>query len=228
MEAYHSLLMKTGLFEGFSRDELVHLLPLLGPKVQDYPKGSCLLASGGETDSLGIVLSGGIEAVKYTRAGEQFTVMRMGPGGVFGDVLSGSHRKSPVTVTAGGPVRVMLIARSRMLALPGREAELFRRLLRNLVAVISDKYFSLDARIDLLLIRGLRKRIAAFLLDSMPPGQENGWFTIPYTRAAMAGYLGCERSALSRELSRMAAAGLVQIDRRRFLVPDRAALQALF
>lgn len=228
MEAYFDLLLKTALFEGFSREELARLLPLLAPKVQDNPKGSCLLATGSETNALGIVLEGGIEATKYTRAGEQFTVMRMGPGGVFGDVLSGSHRKSPVTITATGPARVMLIARSRMLALPVQEAELFRRLLRNLVAVISDKYFSLDARIDLLLIRGLRKRIAAFLLDSMPQAQAGGWFTIPYTRTAMAGYLGCERSALSRELSRMAADGLIQTHRRRFCIPDMAGLRALF
>ena len=38
----------------------------------------------------------------------------------------------------------------------------------------------------------------------------------PYTRAGLAAYLGCDRSALCRELSRMRRDGILQIDGRVF------------
>ncbi|MFQ9679789.1 MAG: hypothetical protein ACLRZH_06515 [Ruthenibacterium lactatiformans] len=37
------------------------------------------------------------------------TLTRMGPGGIFADILAGSREQSPVTVTAATDVTVLLI-----------------------------------------------------------------------------------------------------------------------
>ena len=71
----------------------------------------------------------------------------MEPGGVFGDVLSGSSLASPVTVMASVPCEVLLIPYERLLLSDGSPAH--QQTLRNLVRTISDKYFSLSRRIDL-------------------------------------------------------------------------------
>lgn len=221
------LLLQTPLFAGFSQAELEHLLPQLAPLWQNHARGETLLRTGESASHIGIVLQGEIEAAKFTRGGDEFIVQRMGPGGIFGDVLSAAHSKSPVTVTASRPVRVLLLSNAALFAPPTAHAELHRRLLVNLVSVISGKYFTLDARIDLLLIRSLRRRIAAWLLDASRPHGTH-FFTVPFTRTALAAWLGCDRSALSRELSAMAAAGLIETQGRRFRVPSAAALRALF
>lgn len=221
------LLQKTTLFAGFSCAELEALLPQLQPAVRRYAAGATLLPTGSDTSQMGIVLEGGIEAAKYTRAGEAFIVARMGPGGIFGDVLAAGRQKSPVTVRAAQESRVLLLESERLFAAPGADAGLHRRLLVNLVGVIAGKYFQLDRRIDLLLTRGLRRRIADYLLDA-GRGQGTGGFCIPYTRAELAAYLGCERSALSRELSAMAAEGLIETTRRHFRIPNEQKLRQLF
>lgn len=225
MEQMIDLLLHMPLFAGFSSGELGRLLPALAPRRHPFQKGDVLLMAGYDTDEISIVLQGEVEAAKSTRAGDEFTVTRMGPGGVFGDVLAGSHTRSPVTVRAlcGGQA----LALSYPLLLGGGEhASLRRRLLANLVGIISDKYFSLDERIDLLLTRGLRRRVAAYLLgEARRHGSDD--FTIPHTRAGLAAYLGCERSALSRELSHMAADGLLQTRRGHFRLLQPARLRAL-
>ena len=43
-------------------------------------------------------------------------------------------------------------------------------------------------------------------------------FTVPLSREEMALYLGCDRSALSRELARMKADGLIDYIRNSFKV----------
>lgn len=227
MEEYFTLLQATPLFAGFHMEELGRLAPQLGPAVRDFEAGETLILAGDDHAEIGVVLAGEIEAAKFTRAGEQFTVSRMGAGGVFGDVLSGSHTRSPVTVRAATACRVMLFDCGRLFARPPADEGLHWRLLVNLVGVISDKYFALDKRMDLLLVRGLRRRIAAYLLDA-GRGQAGGAFTIPFTRAGLAHYLGCERSALSREISAMAAAGLIEVRRSRFRIPDAERLRGLF
>ncbi|MDL2293541.1 Crp/Fnr family transcriptional regulator [Ruminococcaceae bacterium OttesenSCG-928-D13] len=224
------LLMAAPLFAGFSAGELATLLPLLAPARRRYAKGEVVLMAGDTPTEMGLVLSGVAEAVKYTRAGAQFLVARHGPGRVFGDVLAVGTAKSPVTVSAAADLEVLMIPGQRLYAPPGAQAELFRRLLVNLAAVLSDKYFALDRRVDLLLMHGLRKRLAAFLLDAAEAAgaAEGAPFAIPYTRAQLAAYLGCERSALSREISRMAQDGLLKTRRSVFTLPDEARLRALF
>ena len=227
MDIPMEVLHKARLFEGFSDGELARLLAWLSPAVKSCGAGQVLLAAGSGSSDIGVVLAGQIEAAKYTRGGARFTVAGMGPGGVFGDILAGGSVKSPVTVTAAAASRVLLLPAHRLFFESCPQPALQRRLLANLAAVIADKYFALDARIDLLLQPSLRRRLAAYLLDAgRGHGEES--FAIPYDRAGLAAYLGCERSALSRELSRMAKEGLIETQRSRFRIPSRAALHGLF
>ena len=54
-------------------------------------KGDVLLLAGYETQELGVVLCGQIEAEKQTADGVTLTLTRMGPGGIFADILAGSR-----------------------------------------------------------------------------------------------------------------------------------------
>ena len=58
---------------------------------------------------MGIVLSGELEAYRPGPQGARIPITHMEPGGVFGDVLSGSSLASPVTVMASVPCEVLLI-----------------------------------------------------------------------------------------------------------------------
>lgn len=73
-------------------------------------------------------------------------------------------------------------------------------MLQNLVRTISDKYFLLSRRVDLLLLKSLRAKVCAYLL-SEAEAHHSLTFTVPYSRIQLADYLNCDRSALSRELS---------------------------
>ncbi len=65
---------------------------------------------------------------------------------------------------------------------------------------ISDKYFPLSRRIDLLVMKSLRAKVAAYLLSE---AEQQGTADLlhPVSRIQLADYLNCDRSALSRELS---------------------------
>ncbi len=224
MQTLYPILMTCTLFRGFSAPELDTLLPALRAVRRDYPAGETLLHAGERSRSVGVVLAGRIEAAKAGRDGRPFIVSRIGPGGVYGDVLALGTQESPATVTAITPCRVLLLPAQRLLAPGSADPRLHGRLAANWVGTVSAKYFALDARLNLLLLRGLRRRLAAYLLEQAEKAGANH-FTIPFGRADLAAWLGCERSALSREISALVREGLIQARRSAFMLINPAALR---
>ena len=151
-------------------------------------------------------------------------IAQVEPGGVFGDVLGGSSLSSPVTVLAAAPCEVLLLPYERLLLSDGSPAH--QQTLRNLVRTISDKYFSLSRRVDLLLLKSLRAKVCAYLL-SEAEAHHSLTFTVPYSRIQLADYLNCDRSALSRELSLMQRDGLLETYRSSFKIMDAEALRGM-
>ena len=140
------------------------------------------------------------------------------------DVLGGSSLSSPVTVMASAPCEVLLVPYEKLL-LPGADPAR-QRVLQNLVRTISDKYFLLSRRVDLLLLKSLRAKVCAYLLSEAEV-HHSLTFTIPYSRIQLADYLNCDRSALSRELSLMQKDGLLDTFKSSFKLLDPDALKQM-
>lgn len=176
------------------------------------------------TAGWGIVLSGELEAYRPGPQGARIPITHMEPGGVFGDVLSGSSLASPVTVMASVPCEVLLIPYERLLLSDGSPAH--QQTLRNLVRTISDKYFSLSRRIDLLVLKSLRAKVCAYLLSEAERAGSLT-FSIPFSRIQLADYLNCDRSALSRELSQMQRDGLLDTYKSSFKLLEPEVLKQM-
>ena len=170
------------------------------------------------------MLSGELEAYRPAPGGVRIPIAQVEPGGVFGDVLGGSSLSSPVTVLAAAPCEVLLLPYERLLLSDGSPAH--QRVVQNLVRTISDKYFSLSRRIDLLVMKSLRAKVAAYLLSEAARAHSLT-FSIPFSRIQLADYLNCDRSALSRELSTMQKEGLIDTYRSSFKLLEPDALQQM-
>lgn len=227
MQQNAAFLSALPLFRGFSAQQVTQLLSQCGAHTLSYSKDQCAIRRGERIGSIGILLSGEMLGQTVTAQGALTTVSHMLPGAVFGDVLSGSSGVSPVTVTAQQESSVLWLELAHVLSPEGGVQQLKTLFLRNLIETISDKYFALSARVELLCERSLRSRIARYLLVLR---QKNGSdsFLLPHAgRAQLADYLACERSALCRELSRMQHEGLLALHKRQVQLLDIAALELL-
>ena len=225
MQQNAAFLSALPLFRGFSAQQVTQLLSQCGAHTLSYSKDQCAIRRGERIGSIGILLSGEMLGQTVTAQGALTTVSHMLPGAVFGDVLSGSSGVSPVTVTAQQESSVLWLELAHVLSPEGGVQQLKTLFLRNLIETISDKYFALSARVELLCERSLRSRIARYLLVLR---QKNGSdsFLLPHAgRAQLADYLACERSALCRELSRMQHEGLLMLHKRQVQLLDIAALE---
>lgn len=92
---YYDTMRRTSLLRGMTDAELDTLMACFAPRVRRYAKGELLLMAGYETHEVGLVLEGAITASKPLADGSTVVMARMGPGGVFADVLAGGRSRSP-------------------------------------------------------------------------------------------------------------------------------------
>lgn len=225
LRPYYPLLRETSLLRLMRDDELDLLMSCFAPRVRRYQKGELLLLAGYETRETGILLEGQILALKNTPDGASVAITQMGPGGLFGDVLSGSSQRSPVSIMAQTACLALYLPYDKIIQPCAQLHDSHLQLLKNLVQTISNKYFALDRRVELLICKSLRTRISLWLLEQAEAAGSDT-FAVPLTRAGLAEYLNCDRSALSRELGRMQREGLIETFRGSFKILDKDRLRA--
>lgn len=200
------------LFAGMSPSEILQQLEVLRGQRSREPKGSVLIREGQRTDRCGILLEGRLQGQQVDEDGTLSVITTLDPGMMFGDILIFSDRPSPVTLTAVTDCRVLWLG-------PIDLTYAHPKLIRNLLSTIAGEYWALHQKIRYCAIVSLRKRIFAFLSDrETVPGAP---FTVPFDRNGMAAYLNADRSALSRELSRMQKEGILEYRKNRFLLKKR-------
>lgn len=195
------------LFSGMDEKTVAEqMVALRGQKAQ-IPKGSVLIREGEKTERCGILLSGHLQGQQINEDGVLSVVTTLSAGMMFGEILIFSDHPAPVTLTAVSDCRVLWIG-------PVDLTRADPKLIRNLLSIIGKEYWALHQKIRYCGIVSLRKRIFAYLSDrEKEPGKE---FALPFDRNGMAAYLNADRSALSRELSRMRNDGILEYHKNRF------------
>ena len=215
-------LLSASLFEGLEKKAVAGFLKEARCRLGSFPRGTILLSQGDSVAAAGVLLSGKIKAYRLNRQGEENLQSVLDPGSMFGDMLMATDNgKSPVTVEVTEDARVLFVPFDSIMAAGG---EFGNRLRVNLLHELSARYWALSRKVRYLSERSLRGRIALFLLDAARD-QGGLTFTLPMTREAMASLLGVNRSALSRELSRMGKDGLLAVYRGSFRLLDREGLE---
>ena len=216
-------LLSASLFEGLEKKAVAGFLKEARCRLGSFPRGTILLSQGDSVAAAGVLLSGKIKAYRLNRQGEENLQSVLSPGSMFGDMLMATDNgKSPVTVEVTEDARVLFVPFDSIMAAGG---EFGNRLRVNLLHELSARYWALSRKVRYLSERSLRGRIALFLLDAARD-QGGLTFTLPMTREAMASLLGVNRSALSRELSRMEKDGLVAVYRGSFRLLSREELES--
>lgn len=189
------------LFSGMSEPEILQQLETLRGQRSYALKGSVLIREGEKTERCGILLEGQLQGQQINEDGILSVVTTLDPGMMFGEILIFSDSPAPVTLIAVTDCKILWLG-------PVDLTRTDPRLIQNLLAIIGREYWALHQKIRYCGIVSLRKRIFAFLSDlEISPGVS---FEIPFDRNGMAAYLNADRSALSRELSRMQKEGILE------------------
>ena len=207
------ILQSNILFRGMKYDDILGILNSTDHSKKSFLSGEVIVHQGDIIENIGIVLAGRAVGKKYTADGEEIIVSTMGVNSIFGDVLSGAIGfASPVTVQAESSCQILFVNYQQLLF---SQSPFSHKVLQNMIQNISRKYFAQNKRMDILMIKSVRGKVMAYL-EWQKAVKDSNSFEIELDRRLLADFLGVERSALSRELSRMRKDGLIDYHKNSF------------
>ena len=205
------------LFQSLTRQEIGLALEVLGHRERSYEKNERIFRAGETTEAAGVVLSGSVTVESNDVWGNRTVLSHIGPGEFFaetyavvpGEVLS-------VDVRANEPSRVLFL-RLGALVRQAESAGWRGAMVRNLLMISARKNLQLSRRAFQTAPKSARGRIMAYL-NAVAVQKGDMEFDIPFDRQQLADYLNLERTSLSKELSRMAAEGLIRTRKKHFVL----------
>ena len=209
----YACLLENRLFRGFSPAELDGLLSSLSARAVSLPENCVLWGMGDRVECAGIVLSGRVEAWRYTEGGQACLSAVHEKGGLFGDVLMSARTVgSPVELRTARQSRILFLSLDALLQCCARDGgQECTRLLSNLLEEISEKYWAQEKHVCLLSIPDGKARLERYLTEEAK--KTGAVICVGVTRERMARYLGMNRSALSRLLGTMQREGRIELHR---------------
>lgn len=223
MKEYFKLLTGIGLFSNIKPDELEDLLVCLRAKKKEFLKDEEIFTMGMPVSGLGIVLRGKAQVLREDPWGKRTILTELGVGDVFGEtfVLAGVEI-SPVTVLSMSFSEVLFLKYGKIPFLCGNQCSGHQQLIENLLNLLATKNILLNQKNEILSQRSIREKVMTFL-GLKSSGKER--VNISFTREQLADFLCVDRSALSRELSKMKEDGLIDYQGSKFKILKKGLLE---
>jgi len=215
MENY-SILLKSLLFSGLSEEETEKLYTCLTARKRTLKRESFVFRAGDSVRYVYLLLSGSMHIISEDFWGNRTIIETMQAHTLFGEayVLAGAEEHL-VGVIAAEDSAVLEIDPARLFEKCTSACACHDRLIKNAMRILSSKIIRLTEKLEYLAHRSMREKILSYLSRCAQKSQSNA-FDIPYSRQQLADYLCVDRSALSHELSKLAALGMIRYRKNRF------------
>ncbi|MNO30093.1 cAMP-activated global transcriptional regulator CRP [compost metagenome] len=216
MKKYMDIFKEAPLFKHFTEQEIVQSLACLNGYSQTYRKKEIIFDKGERLYSIGIVLDGTLFLCKEDLSGMRFIFSELNAGEIVGEMAL-QYEPQPIDyeIVAATDCEVLFIRIEHIVRPDQVICSLRAKIIENLFTLLLQKNQELYHKLDIVAHKSLRGRIVHYLY--LQANKNNSQiFTIPFSREDLAHYLSVDRSALSRELSRMKKDGLISYSRNTF------------
>lgn len=206
------------IFQGMDENELTDALNFLRAHEQNFKKGSMILHAGDLTDKMGLVMEGSVTVESDDAWGNRSILSKVEAGGFFAETYA-VLPKEPllVNVIANEDCHILFLRIGSLKQLQNNMEPWMIKFVSNLLMLSMHKNLMLSSRSFHTASKTIRGRVMAYL-NSVSMQKHAREFNIPFDRQQLADYLNLERTALSKELSKMKADGLIDYYKNSFKI----------
>jgi CRP/FNR family transcriptional regulator, nitrogen fixation regulation protein len=188
--------------------------------VMSYPRNAEIFGEDEPAEYIYRVVSGAVRTYKILDDGRRQIGAFYLPGDIFGLEDGDKHTLSAEAMTGA---KVLVVKRSAMNALAGRDASIAQELF----ALTSRQLRRMQQRI-LLLAKTAQERVASFLVEMIERSPTDNAVELPMSRQDIADYLGLTIETVSRTLTHLQCAGVIELPTaRRIVLRNRLALSQM-
>lgn len=209
------------LFSGIEGSERESLMRCLQAVRRNYKKGEMVFTEG-DAPAVGLLQSGAVQVIAEDPMGNRTIIGRLEAGDMFGEAYAcAGMEHMPFSVEAAADSEVLLIDVEKILVTCPTACPFHARLIENLMAILARKNIQLGAKIRHLSRRSTRDKLLSYLSEQAREAGSRS-FSIPFSRQELADYLCVDRSAMSSELSKLKAEGVLDYKKNEFTFLHRA------
>ena len=205
-----NLLKNSIFFKGLTEGEADSALKALKTSERSFSKGERILKAGDITEYLGLITKGSATIESNDLWGNRTVLGHVEQGGFFAETYAFLEDEPLlVDVVANEDCRVVFLKASELRYISGSIDTWQVKLLSNLLRISTGKNLQLSEKSFQTSPKTIRGKVMAYL-NSLSLRKGTSRFLIPFDRQQMADYLNVERTALSKELSKMQRDGLIR------------------
>lgn len=220
-----AVLENTALFSSLSPEELRTLAVRAARKL--FKSGELLFSEGEACHGLHIIASGKVRIFKTSAGGREQVLAVNQPGESVAELPVFDGGVYPASAVAIEETQIAFISQRDFHAYCLEHPQVALKVL----SVVGARLRRLVGIIEELSFTTIRQRLVAMLLKlAQSEGAQTGAgleFHLPSTHQELANQLGTVRELISRNLMRLQAEGLLEVDARRIVVKDLKSLSAL-
>lgn len=222
MEKYFSILHKLPMLKDKTPKDMTKYFKDINIVVSSYPKGAVVISDTEPADSLGIVISGSVEAQKIFPSGKTLTIARFGEFELIAEAaVFSSPNVYHATIVCREDSKILFISREDLLLLFSRD----NNIVVHFLELFSNRIILLNQKIELLSLESTRQKIAHFLIKEMKKQNSHELVVLPFSKLVLAEHMNITRPSLSRELAKMSTDGWISVSGRRISIKDLNALE---
>ncbi|MGB7025432.1 MAG: Crp/Fnr family transcriptional regulator [Candidatus Acidiferrales bacterium] len=218
-----AILRKTPLFASLTQEEMQSLVGRV--TTRHFQRGEMLFSEGDSCTGLFLVALGKIRIFKLSPAGREQVLAVEGPGSSFAELPVFDGGNYPASASALEDAEVLFISRKDFQNFCREHPDVALKV----IAVVGSRLRRLVGIIEELSFTTVRQRLIALVLrlaqTSGTATKEGVHVELPMTHQDLAAELGTVRELVSRNLTRLQAEGFLDVDGRKIIVKDPAALK---
>ena len=207
-------LSKTKLFSGTTENEAQTMLECLSATSKKHIKGDIIFHAGATIAHVGMVLSGSVHIENNDIFGNKSILSHIESGEIFGETYACTPNEPLlVNAVAAENTTVLFLDVAKILQTCSSSCSHHTQLITNLLQICSQKSLQLSRRILHTSSKSIRGRLLSYFSE-LAQKQNSNLSCLPFDRQQLADYLNVDRSAMSNELSKMKADGLIEYDKK--------------
>lgn len=206
-------LRENSLFKGLSQEEFTTII--CTKKIQKIKSKVVLITPGQQVDGLYLIVEGKIEIYTYDLSGNKKIVAIFEGGELFGESVALAYKQQ-------SPFFIATIEETQVFQLSNEEIfgdHFPKAILKNLLKLLATKNQFLTHRFECINKGSIEERVYE-VLQYYRIHQGTNMVEIPFNKTQLAEYLCVNRSALSRELSKMMDKGIFKNSGKKYFLSE--------
>lgn len=209
MENYIDTIASSRLFKNISKEEILKLLKNTNSKISSFKKGEYVFFEGDIVEDIALLVDGALHIQSDDFWGNRYILGKINKREIFAESYAFlNNQKLLNDVQALEDSKVMFINVQKLLNYCLSSENFQKEVINNLLIIFAFKNQNLVQKLRTIAKRSIREKLL-FYFSLEAKIQNFSTIKLSFNRQELANYLFVDRSALSRELSKMQKDGLI-------------------